>query len=131
MALIYQGINNITMNFSVASGNTVTAGAVLVGSTSGEVAMPGGANAANVVGVALEAAAAAARVDVMVSGVAPCIASEALATIGTPVTVNGTTGKVEAADADNEDIVGITLSAAGADGDEVLVLLRQGSFNTA
>jgi len=130
MALTLQNNGNVSYNFTVAAANTVTQGAVVVGSTS-EIAMPAGANAANVVGIALEDAAAAAQCDVGVSGVFAAICSEAISPIGVPLTVNGTTGKVEEADADNEDIVGVAMSTTGADGDEVLVLLRQGSFNTA
>lgn len=126
-----QGYPTVTMTFKVKAANTVTAGAAVVGSTSNEIAMPGGANAANVIGLAREGAAAGSYVDVTVAGVGVGIANEALATIGTPLTIAATTGYLEACDAADEDVVGVLMSAATAQGDEILVKLTQGAFYRA
>lgn len=128
MALVNQPKVCNAFSFEIYTGNTVTEGAALVGAAGGTVAMPSGVNAANFVGFAMEAGTAGSKIDVIVEGVAIGIANEALATIGTPVTISGTTGYVEAADTADEDVIGITLSTATAQGDEIKILIDRSFY---
>ena len=130
MALVNQPDVVLAKNKEIYTGNTVTEGAALVGAAGDTVAMPGSANAANFIGFAMQAGTAGSRIDVIVSGIAIGIANEAITTIGTPLTIAATTGYVEAADAADEDVIGIAMSTATAQGDEIKVLIDRCFYRT-
>lgn len=110
----------------VANG-AITANRIVVASTGGKVAMPGGADpTSGVVGVALEAAADAASVRVCVLGYATVTDSGSGVTAGNNLAVAGTTGTGKTAAPStgvNSMCVGTVLTTTAASG-SIPVLVR-------
>lgn|SRR5574341_1611354 len=98
---------------------------VVAGTSEKQVKAPTGADVGNIIGVALDAAASGAQVNVAEPGsIVRCIAQAAIAR-GAFVSIQGTTGKVKTAGLTNTtSVVGQALSAAAADGDHIFVLLN-------
>lgn len=121
-----QGISPVSRRIN-QSGGVPKKRVVVMGAGDREVALPGGANAAAVEGVALEGGDNGAHIPVQTDGDAICIASAAIGR-GVRVNVTGTSGKVKAVSETGAtvNVVGVTRSAATADNDEIIVRLTVG-----
>lgn len=123
----------------LASESTLTDGLVVVqGAADMSCALPAGADpTSGVLGVVFRpdgsSAASGDQVDIVVSGIYPCVASAAI-TRGATVAVSGTSGKVKTAAPSagaNDMIVGTALESAAADNERIAVLLRVGLMQGA
>ncbi len=83
--------------------------------------------AENCVGVARNAAAAGELVTVQTSGIAKCVAKEAISVGGQVMAYAAEAGKIGAAAGATAVVIGIAMEEATADGDTIAVLLSMPS----
>ena len=113
--------------YKVTDTNGVDANLVVVqGTNAGECALPGAANAGAILGVTMHSQSLQNKnVSVRKAGIASVIAAGAIS-VGAPVNVAGTSGKVKAIDETSGtkiNCVGLAETAASADGDIIDVFL--------
>jgi len=113
--------------YSIDETNGVAAYRVVVqGTNAGEAKLPGGANAAKILGVTVHSQTAqGANVAVRKAGIARVTAAGAIA-VGVPVNIAGTSGKVKAiseASGTHIPCLGFAETAASADGDIIDVFI--------
>jgi hypothetical protein len=113
--------------YKVTDANGVDANLVVVqGTNAGECALPGAANAGAILGVTMHSQSLQNKnVSVRKAGIASVIAAGAIS-VGVPVNVAGTSGKVKAIDETSGtkiNCVGFAETAASADGDIIDVFL--------
>lgn len=113
--------------YKVTDANGVDANLVVVqGTNAGECALPGAANAGAILGVTMHSQSLQNKnVSVRKAGIASVIAAGAIS-VGVPVDVAGTSGKVKAIDESSGtkiNCVGFAETAASADGDIIDVFL--------
>ncbi len=113
--------------YKVTDANGVDANLVVVqGTNAGECALPGAANAGAILGVTMHSQSLQNKnVSVRKAGIASVIAAGAIS-VGAPVNVAGTSGKVKAIDETSGtkiNCVGFAETAASADGDIIDVFL--------
>ena len=100
--------------------------AVVQGTTAGSAKLPAAANAGAILGVSVHSQSIqGANVAVRKAGIAKVTASGAI-TVGAPVNIDGTTGKIKAIDeaADTKiNCLGFAETAAAADGDIIEVFI--------
>lgn len=117
--------------YRITTGGGVSASRVVVqGSAAGECALPGAADAGAILGVTVHGQSVSGRnVSVRKAGVAEVVASGAIS-VGSPVNIAGTTGKVKAIDeveGTQVNCLGFAETPASADGDviEVFISIHQ------
>ena len=113
--------------YKVTDANGVDANLVVVqGTNAGECALPGAANAGAILGVTMHSQSLQNKnVSVRKAGIASAVAAGAI-TVGAPVNIAGTSGKVKAIDETSGtkiNCVGFAETAASADGDIIDVFL--------
>ena len=113
--------------YKVTDANGVDANLVVVqGTNAGESALPGAANAGAILGVTMHSQSLQNKnVSVRKAGIASVVAAGAIS-VGVPVNVAGTSGKVKAIDETSGtkiNCVGFAETAASADGDIIDVFL--------
>lgn len=113
--------------YKVTDANGVDANLVVVqGTNAGECALPGAANAGAILGVTVHSQSLQNKnVSVRKAGIASVVAAGAIS-VGVPVNVAGTSGKVKAIDETSGtkiNCVGFAETAASADGDIIDVFL--------
>ncbi len=113
--------------YKVTDANGVDANLVVVqGTNAGECALPGAANAGAILGVTMHSQSLQNKnVSVRKAGIASVVAAGAIS-VGVPVNVAGTSGKVKAIDETSGtkiNCVGYAETAASADGDIIDVFL--------
>jgi len=113
--------------YKVTDANGVDANLVVVqGTNAGECALPGAANAGAILGVTMHSQSLQNKnVSVRKAGIASVVAAGAIS-VGVPVNVAGTSGKVKAIDETSGtkiNCVGFAETAASADGDIIDVFL--------
>lgn len=113
--------------YKVTDANGVDANLVVVqGTNAGECALPGAANAGAILGVTMHSQSLQNKnVSVRKAGIASVVAAGAIS-VGAPVNVAGTSGKVKAIDETSGtkiNCVGLAETAASADGDIIDVFL--------
>ena len=113
--------------YKVTDANGVDANLVVVqGTNAGECALPGAANAGAILGVTMHSQSLQNKnVSVRKAGIASVVASGAIS-VGVPVNIAGTSGKVKAIDETSGtkiNCVGFAETAASADGDIIDVFL--------
>ena len=113
--------------YKVTDANGVDANLVVVqGTNAGECALPGAANAGAILGVTMHSQSLQNKnVSVRKAGIASVVAAGAIS-VGVPVDVAGTSGKVKAIDETSGtkiNCVGFAETAASADGDIIDVFL--------
>lgn len=113
--------------YKVTDANGVDANLVVVqGTNAGECALPGAANAGAILGVTMHSQSLQNKnVSVRKAGIASVVAAGAIS-VGAPVNVAGTSGKVKAIDETSGtkiNCVGFAETAASADGDIIDVFL--------
>ncbi len=113
--------------YKVTDANGVDANLVVVqGTNAGECALPGAANAGAILGVTMHSQSLQNKnVSVRKAGIASVVAAGAI-TVGAPVNVAGTSGKVKAINETSGtkiNCVGFAETAASADGDIIDVFL--------
>ena len=113
--------------YKVTDANGVDANLVVVqGTNAGECALPGAANAGAILGVTMHSQSLQNKnVSVRKAGIASVVAAGAI-TVGAPVNIAGTSGKVKAIDETSGtkiNCVGFAETAASADGDIIDVFL--------
>lgn len=113
--------------YKVTDANGVDANLVVVqGTNAGECALPGAANAGAILGVTMHSQSLQNKnVSVRKAGIASVVAAGAIS-VGVPVNVAGTSGKVKAIDESSGtkiNCVGFAETAASADGDIIDVFL--------
>ena len=113
--------------YKVTDANGVDANLVVVqGTNAGECALPGAANAGAILGVTMHSQSLQNKnVSVRKAGIASVVAAGAIS-VGVPVNVAGTSGKVKAIDETSGtkiNCVGLAETAASADGDIIDVFL--------
>ncbi len=113
--------------YKVTDANGVDANLVVVqGTNAGECALPGAANAGAILGVTVHSQSLQNKnVSIRKAGIASVVAAGAIS-VGVPVNVAGTSGKVKAIDETSGtkiNCVGFAETAASADGDIIDVFL--------
>lgn len=113
--------------YKVTDANGVDANLVVVqGTNAGECALPGAANAGAILGVTMHSQSLQNKnVSIRKAGIASVVAAGAIS-VGAPVNVAGTSGKVKAIDESSGtkiNCVGLAETAASADGDIIDVFL--------
>lgn len=113
--------------YKVTDANGVDANLVVVqGTNAGECALPGAANAGAILGVTMHSQSLQNKnVSVRKAGIASVVAAGAIS-VGVPVNIAGTSGKVKAIDETSGtkiNCVGFAETAASADGDIIDVFL--------
>jgi len=113
--------------YKVTDANGVDANLVVVqGTNAGECALPGAANAGAILGVTMHSQSLQNKnVSVRKAGIASVVAAGAIS-VGAPVNIAGTSGKVKAIDETSGtkiNCVGFAETAASADGDIIDVFL--------
>lgn len=113
--------------YKVTDANGVDANLVVVqGTNAGECALPGAANAGAILGVTVHSQSLQNKnVSVRKAGIASVVAAGAIS-VGAPVNIAGTSGKVKAIDETSGtkiNCVGFAETAASADGDIIDVFL--------
>lgn len=113
--------------YKVTDANGVDANLVVVqGTNAGECALPGAANAGAILGVTMHSQSLQNKnVSIRKAGIASVVAAGAIS-VGVPVNVAGTSGKVKAIDETSGtkiNCVGFAETAASADGDIIDVFL--------
>jgi hypothetical protein len=113
--------------YKVTDANGVDANLVVVqGTNAGECALPGAANAGAILGVTMHSQSLQNKnVSVRKAGIASAVAAGAIS-VGVPVNIAGTSGKVKAIDETSGtkiNCVGFAETAASADGDIIDVFL--------
>ncbi len=113
--------------YKVTDANGVDANLVVVqGTNAGECALPGAANAGAILGVTMHSQSLQNKnVSVRKAGIASVVASGAIS-VGVPVNIAGTSGKVKAIDETSGtkiNCAGFAETAASADGDIIDVFL--------
>ncbi len=113
--------------YKVTDANGVDANLVVVqGTNAGECALPGAANAGAILGVTMHSQSLQNKnVSVRKAGIASVVAAGTIS-VGAPVNIAGTSGKVKAIDETSGtkiNCVGLAETAASADGDIIDVFL--------
>jgi hypothetical protein len=108
------------------SGGVAANRVVVQGNAAGECALPGSSNAPGILGVTVHSQGTSGRnVSVRKAGIAEVVASGAI-TVGAPVNIAGSTGKVKAvteSTGTKVNCIGFAETPASADGDIIEVFL--------